>query len=534
MTISRPVVSVRRTRRRLGALAVIASLGIGAAITGSAPRAAAEVETSFTGPGVTIPGSGTIGRASVYPSEIEVENVGRIVSVRVVLTELVHSWASDLNIVLEAPDGRAVLLMAGCRGGNGQGSSAADRVDGTLTFADDGVVLADAMAGVTLGTGTYAPSRCEEPRMGETTLCPCEESFAALAGGDPNGTWSLHVYDDASSDTGSLAEWTLVLNTRDPVVAGDGSFSGPRDADVRDTLVGLVSDADDDPLAFAVASAPTNGMAFVARDGTFRYRPDDGFVGVDTFTYRVEDDLTASEGEVTITVTDIADTGDPTVTITSPTAGRYLQGAAVTAAYACTDTASGVAACTGTVADGAPIDTSRPGTHSFRVTARDRAGNDHTATVAYTVVTRPTCDGKPATIVGTAGVDVITGTPRADVIVTGDGRDWITAGPGNDTICTGAGRDVIRSGTGNDTVNAGTSRDILLGGVGHDTLKAGTGGDILVGGPGNDTLVGADGNDTVLGAGGNDHLAGGRGTDSCRGGTGTDRGTSCEQSAGIP
>jgi Ca2+-binding RTX toxin-like protein len=486
---------------------------------------AAEVETPFTGPGVTIPGSTTVGPASAYPSEIEVEDLGRIVSVRVVLTELVHSWASDLNIVVEAPDGRAVLLMAGCRGGNGQGSAAADRVNGTLTFADDGLVLADAMAGETLGTGTYAPSRCEDPRMGPGPPCPCEDSFTTLAGGDPNGTWSLYVYDDATSDTGSLAGWTLQLTTNQSPVAGDAGFTGPRDADIRGTLTGLVSDVENDPLGFALATAPTNGLATIARDGTFRYRPDTGFLGVDTFTYRVDDGVTASEGEVTVTVTDIADTGDPTVTITSPTAGRYLQGAAVTADYACTDTASGVAACTGTVADGARIDTSRPGTHSFRVTALDRAGNDHTTTVAYTVVTRPTCNGKPATIVGTTGVDVITGTSAADVIVTGHGRDWITAGAGNDTICTGPGRDVIRSGTGNDTINAGPARDILLGGTGNDTLNGSTG---------NDILVGAGGNDTLNGSTGNDHLVGGRDTDRCHGGTGTDRATTCEHTRSIP
>jgi Ca2+-binding RTX toxin-like protein len=237
---------------------------------------------------------------------------------------------------------------------------------------------------------------------------------------------------------------------------------------------------------------------------------------------------------VTITITDIADPGDPTVTITSPTAGRYLQGAVVTADYACADTDSGIATCTGTVADGARIDTSRPGTHSFTVTARDRAGNDHTATVAYTVFVPPTCNGKPATIVGTDGVDVITGTPRDDVIVTGAGRDWITAGAGNDIICTGAARDIIRAGAGNDTVDAGPARDILLGGTGNDTLKAGTGGDVLLGGTGNDTLHGATGGDTLNGARGNDTLNGGRHTDSCRGGTGTDRATTCERTLGLP
>jgi Ca2+-binding RTX toxin-like protein len=314
----------------------------------------------------------------------------------------------------------------------------------------------------------------------------------------------------------------------------DGSFSGPRDTDLRDTVAGLASDADKDPLRFRVADTPTHGTMTLHRDGTFRYRPDPGYVGVDTFSYHVDDRLWGAVGRVTITITDIADPGDPTVTITSPTAGRYLQGAVVTADYACTDADSGIAACTGTVADGARIDTSRPGIHSFTVTARDRAGNDHTATVAYTVFVPPTCNGKPATIVGTPGVDVLTGTARDDVIVTGAGRDWIAAGAGNDTICTGAGRDVIRSGAGDDTTKAGPARDVLLGGTGNDKLEASTGGDVLIGGTGDDSLLGARGNDTLNGGRGNDTLDGGHHADSCRGGTGTDRATSCERILGIP
>ncbi len=82
------------------------------------------------------------------------------------------------------------------------------------------------------------------------------------------------------------------------------------------------------------------------------------------------------------------DSTDPTVTITTPTANAfYAQGAAVVADYSCDDTdGSGIASCVGSVADGAGIDTSTPGTHSFSVTAVDAAGNDATTNVSYTVV----------------------------------------------------------------------------------------------------------------------------------------------------
>ena len=45
----------------------------------------------------------------------------------------------------------------------------------------------------------------------------------------------------------------------------------------------------------------------------------------------------------------------------------------------------GLATCTGTVANGAAIDTSSMGTKSFVVTASDAVGNTSSTTVSYTV-----------------------------------------------------------------------------------------------------------------------------------------------------
>ena len=74
--------------------------------------------------------------------------------------------------------------------------------------------------------------------------------------------------------------------------------------------------------------------------------------------------------ETTATHSLKVDSTSPTVRIASPTNGRYLQGDVVTADYTCRDGLSGVAACTGPVADGAGLDTSTPGRHQFVVTAR--------------------------------------------------------------------------------------------------------------------------------------------------------------------
>src|SRR5688500_16896819 len=66
----------------------------------------------------------------------------------------------------------------------------------------------------------------------------------------------------------------------------------------------------------------------------------------------------------------------------------------------------------------------------------------------------PTCLGKRATIVGTAGGDELRGTLRADVIFAGGGSDTVFGRGGNDRICGGGGFDLIAGGGGADRVDA--------------------------------------------------------------------------------
>jgi hypothetical protein len=89
------------------------------------------------------------------------------------------------------------------------------------------------------------------------------------------------------------------------------------------------------------------------------------------------------------TPTPTGDTTAPAVTISTPLDGAtFVKGQTVAAAYSCQDEAggSGLASCTGTVANGAPVDTSTVGSHTFTVTGADFAGNSATATSTYNVV----------------------------------------------------------------------------------------------------------------------------------------------------
>lgn len=119
-----------------------------------------------------------------------------------------------------------------------------------------------------------------------------------------------------------------------------------------------------------------------------------------------------------------------------------------------------------------------------------------------------TCNGRPATIVGTDGADVIQGTSGKDVIVGLDGNDRIEGLGGNDIVC---------GGRGNDTIFGGSGNDILLGARGHDHLQGSVGNDVLLGGDGKDTLYGQEDRDRIIGGDHADLLSGGTGVDQCWG-----------------
>ncbi|MEM8925192.1 MAG: hypothetical protein AAGD35_16940 [Actinomycetota bacterium] len=140
----------------------------------------------------------------------------------------------------------------------------------------------------------------------------------------------------------------------------------------------------------------------------------------------------------------------------------------------------------------------------------------------------PTCNGLEATIVGTAGDDVIEGTSAADVIVTLDGDDIVVSGAGADVICLGDGDDTAVTGRGVDTVFGEAGNDTIIGNAGNDVLSGGDGDDVIFGRDDRDTINGDAGDDILRGGRGRDTIDGGPDTDTCVGGPGNDTETNCE------
>lgn len=83
------------------------------------------------------------------------------------------------------------------------------------------------------------------------------------------------------------------------------------------------------------------------------------------------------------------DITSPTITLNSPTdGGQYSIGELVTADYSCAGEpdGAGLAYCEGDTPSGGQLDTSRPGTYSFSVSATDSHGNGAYRSVTYEVV----------------------------------------------------------------------------------------------------------------------------------------------------
>jgi 6-phosphogluconolactonase len=127
----------------------------------------------------------------------------------------------------------------------------------------------------------------------------------------------------------------------------------------------------------------------------------------------VEPGKTSAEATTTVTT---ADTTPPTISITTPANGAiYSANQVVKAAYTCTDagSGSGIASCTGTVPNGANIDTAPSGTSTaktFAVNATDVAGNPASKAVSYTVSCHYVGLGISPSTVARGGKITVTGT----------------------------------------------------------------------------------------------------------------------------
>jgi subtilisin-like proprotein convertase family protein len=115
-------------------------------------------------------------------------------------TVITHTYAADLDITLTSPEGTVMTVSTDNGGPN-------DDVFNGTWWNDD--------AGDTNPPGPVTDTVFVDGVV-ETTLVP-EEALGAFLFENPNGPWTLEIYDDTNGDTGTLVSWTLYITSMQPV-----------------------------------------------------------------------------------------------------------------------------------------------------------------------------------------------------------------------------------------------------------------------------------------------------------------------------
>jgi subtilisin-like proprotein convertase family protein len=154
-----------------------------------------------------------VGTAGVYP--ITFDASAATPDARVTHLEFVmgieHTYSDDLRIVLESPDGTAVVVMANA-GGPYDWTSAT-----TIFFADGSPPIPDEGP---VGTGMFVNYRPGSEYGGPTPSLPAPAppapyatAFSAFNGHLARGVWKLWIYDDESPDGGNYLGANLNITT---------------------------------------------------------------------------------------------------------------------------------------------------------------------------------------------------------------------------------------------------------------------------------------------------------------------------------
>ena len=166
--------------------------------------------------GIIIPDHGP---ATPYPAVITVSGVTGVVSkVTVTLNQLSHQFPNDVEVMLVSPAGQNVVLMSGAGGGY-------PTTNAVLTFDDSAATALPSSGQFGIGTtqivsGTFQPTDdgVSLPFPAPAAAAPYGSVLSALNGSDPNGAWTLYVFDNSPGDGGNIAGgWSLNLATVNPV-----------------------------------------------------------------------------------------------------------------------------------------------------------------------------------------------------------------------------------------------------------------------------------------------------------------------------
>jgi subtilisin-like proprotein convertase family protein len=280
---------------------------------------------SFTGPEVAIPDAGDLtgnnpgalvaapvtvsGTGGVYDVDVRIDGATCTTTAGATTVGMNHTFISDLDIGLVAPNGASILLIDNA---DGSGNNLCQ------TLLDDESTGASIQTVVTAQapfTGSFRPN-------------------AALSAFDAMpiaGTWELTARDFFSSDTGHIRAWSLLVTEAacDAPDQPPGIAAPPAQTTVEDQALGpiafMVNDVLTAPEALIVTAASSN-PAVVALGGlalggsgatrTLTITPVANAFGDTTITLQVSDGTSVVSAPFLLTVTPVNDA--PTLSSIAP------------------------------------------------------------------------------------------------------------------------------------------------------------------------------------------------------------------------
>jgi uncharacterized repeat protein (TIGR01451 family) len=154
------------------------------------------------------------GAANPYPSSIGVSNVtGDVSAVTVTVSNMVHQYPADVQMLLVGPTGENCVLMAGA------GEYSTLTTPTTFTFNQSASLVIPAQGNIV--AGSYQPANYNPTNAFPNSPVPTgpyNTNLSVFGSLSANGAWGLYVYDNGSGDYGAISNgWGLSFTTITPV-----------------------------------------------------------------------------------------------------------------------------------------------------------------------------------------------------------------------------------------------------------------------------------------------------------------------------
>lgn len=218
---------------------------------------------------IAVPGTGTTGPATPYPSVINVSGMaGTIGTMSVDIRGLSHTFPDDIDMLLVAPGGQTLIIQSDVGGGTDAVNISYKLRDGAAGVPVDGGPLVSGQyrpSDVTSGDPFGAPAPAGP--YGDPAPAGAATFASAFGGTNPNGTWSLYIVDDLSGDSGTVADgWCLNFGDASPLRISEFRLRGPNGS--NDEFIELANVSGDDTVVGAADGSA--GFALAASDGVAR------------------------------------------------------------------------------------------------------------------------------------------------------------------------------------------------------------------------------------------------------------------------